>query len=144
MTLSEIRDQWIKDSEIDITQLDYASLIISKLHQKYWDLLISERLLLKKKELDHKNLIRAKFEYYRGKLSDEEMKELGWKPIQLRVVKDELPVYIDGDRDVISSLLNVAAQDEKVEYLKDILKMIHSRGYQIKNAIDFLRFQAGD
>jgi hypothetical protein len=34
-------------------------------------------------------------------------------------------------------------QQEKVDLLESIIKSIHNRGYQLKTALDFLRFTMG-
>lgn len=144
MKLEDICNLWEKDSKIDIAGLDYCSVVIPQLHAKYYKLLINERLLFKKKQLDHKKLVRLKFEYYTGKLSQEELQQLGWKQCNLKIIKSDLPTYIDADDDVVASLLSISAQQEKMEYLLDILKMLHSRGYQIKNAIEFMKYTGGN
>jgi len=33
--------------------------------------------------------------------------------------------------------------DVMLKYIEDILKQIHNRTYQIKNSIEFMRFQSG-
>jgi hypothetical protein len=50
---------------------------------------------------------------------------------------------MDGDKDIIELSLKIGMQQEKVDFLADIIKTLHSRGYAIKNAIDFYRFQQG-
>jgi hypothetical protein len=39
--------------------------------------------------------------------------------------------------------LRISMQVEKVDILIDILKMIHTRNFQIKNAIDYMKFTNG-
>jgi hypothetical protein len=50
---------------------------------------------------------------------------------------------LDADEVLSQSSLKVEYYDALLNYLQDILKMIHQRNYQIKNAIDFQRFASG-
>ena len=51
--------------------------------------------------------------------------------------------YLDADEKLASSSLKIEYYDVMLSYLEDIIKQIHQRNYQIKNAIDFNRFTAG-
>ena len=50
---------------------------------------------------------------------------------------------MDADEILSQSSLKVEYYDVMLSYLQDILKMIHNRNYQIKNAIDFQKFASG-
>ena len=45
MNIDEIMSEWKTDSEIDVTELADESIKIAKLHQKYYEYLIKEKLL---------------------------------------------------------------------------------------------------
>lgn len=142
MKLEEIESLWEKDSKIDRTELDAESLKIPTLHAKYYKLYLREKVQLKAEEQDYKQFYKLKHEYYTGKLSQSELNELGWEPFQF-VLKNDLQVYIDADKDVAERLLKLSVQKEKVQFLEDIIKTLNTRGFQIKNAIDFIRFTSG-
>lgn len=143
MKLEEIQSLWEEDSQIDRTELGEESLKISKLHNKYFKIFSNERLSLRKLEMDYKSLYKLKYQYYQGILSDEEYKELGWEPFQLKVLKQDIPVYIEGDADIININLRIGLQSEKVSYVESIIKSLANRGYQIKNVIEWERFKIG-
>ena len=46
MTLDEIFEEWSKDSQLDKAEIGNAALEIAKLHNKYYQFLSRERLLL--------------------------------------------------------------------------------------------------
>jgi hypothetical protein len=142
MKLEEIESLWEQDSKIDRTDLDNESLKIPMLHSKYYKIYLREKIQLKSEELEYKQFYKLKHEYYNGKLSQEELKDLGWEPFQF-VLKNDLQVYIDADKDVITRLLKLQVQREKVELLENIIKTLNGRGFLIKNAIDFIRFTSG-
>lgn len=143
MNITEITDLWKEDSVIDSTELGRESIKIPKLHSKYYNFFIQERLLLKKLESEYKQLYRVKFEYYNGILSEEELKEYNFKPFALKVLKSDLSIYIESDKDLQTHQARIAIQKEKIDFLESIIKSLTNRGFQIKASIDFMKFQHG-
>ena len=143
MKIDEIKALWEKDSTIMEDDLANESLKIPKLHSKYYNIYISEKLILRKMESDHKLLKRLKYEYYLGRLSIEQIKELGWDQFELKILRSELDTYIDSDSNIIESLLKIGTQHEKVLFIENIIKCINGRGFHIKGAIDFLKWTNG-
>lgn len=143
MKLEDIQNLWEKDCDIDRTELGEESLKISQLHSKYFKLFSSERLLFKKLDKDYKDMYRTKFEYYNGVLSHDELKENGWEPFSLKVLKSDLHIYLDSDKDLMNFQLKLEMQKEKIDFLENIIKSLNSRGYQIKSAIDWEKFKVG-
>ena len=144
MTLDAIFSLWEKDSVIDRLELSNSSLDTPKLHHKYLRIYSAENIRLKKMEQDANVLYKLKTEYYIGTLDQETMKERGWEPNALKILKADLPTYIKADTDIINSNLALGLQKEKVSVLESILKTIANRGFAIKNAIDYIKFQAGE
>lgn len=143
MKLEEIQQLWEKDCEIDRSELGEESLKIAQLHSKYFKLFSAERLLLKKLEKEIKELHKTKFEYYNGILSHDELKQNGWEPFSLKVLKSDLHIYLDSDKDVCNAQLKLDYQKEKIDYLESIIKALNNRNFQIKNAIDWAKFMNG-
>lgn len=143
MKLEEIHQLWADDCDVNRMELGEESLKLPKLHSKYLNIMTSERMLLKRLEEDRKELVKLKHDYYRGILPEEELKENGWTPFQLSVLKSDLPLYMDADQDIIKLNLKIAAQQEKVDVLEQIIRTIHNRGYLIKNAIEWEKFKVG-
>ena len=69
--------------------------------------------------------------------------ERGWQPNPLKIMRSDIQMYIDADTDIVELLQKRALQQEKVDLVNDILKSINTRGFQIKNAIDWIRFTNG-
>jgi len=143
MKLEDIQTMWEQDCQIDRTELGEESLKISQLHSKYFKLFSAERLSYKKMEKEFKELARIKFEYYNGILSQEELKSYGWDPFSLKVLKSDLHIYLDSDRDIADARLKMDLQKEKIDLVENIIKSLNSRGYQIKSAIDWEKFKIG-
>ena len=82
-------------------------------------------------------------EYYLGELDKDELEEIGREQFYKKLLKNEIETYIESDDEFIETNLKIALQEEKVNYIEAILKSINNRGFQIKNAIDWLRFTNG-
>jgi hypothetical protein len=143
MKFEDIFEQWNIDSSIDKTELADESLKIPKLHHKYYLMLVAEKSSLKKLESRLKELKLSKYEFY-SQGHTEETKQLGWKlPARGMILKADIPMYMEADKDIIDLSLKIGMQQEKVDFLESIIKSFQTRGYIIKNAIDFMRFSMG-
>ena len=94
-------------------------------------------------DADYKTLYLAKWEYYTGKMSDEELKEYGWEPFLKNVLRQDVSIYIEADSDIRDTLLKVAVQKQKVDFIEDVIKQLNKRSFDIKNAIEWQKFTNG-
>lgn len=143
MKLEEIHEHWAKDSKINTLDMAGESVNTPKLHGKYLQIMSAERMKLRQLREHKKELIRVKTDYYMGRLDREEMQQRGWEPFAMRLLKNDVPAYLDGDQDMIKVNLQIGVQEEKVEVLDSIIKTIANRGFQIKNYIDWKKFENG-
>ena len=139
--LDKIQTIWENDSKIDVDNLHTESLNIPSLHAKYFDIYNNILLLKKKAEQQKRNIRHQKYEYYTGKADPDVYIENPF-PKKIRD-KDTLQKYLDADQSLSQASLKVEYYDVMLNYLQDILKMIHNRTYQIKNAIEYQRFASG-
>ena len=143
MKLEEIQELWNKDRDIDIENLATESIKIPQIHDKYLKIYIDERIRLKGLEFELAKLTKLKMEYYAGTLSKEELTEHGWEPFLTKVIKTERYTYLDSDEDIFRIKANITLMQEKINYVESIIKMINNRGFQIKSAIDWIKFKHG-
>ena len=143
MKLESILALWEQDSKVDRLELDKESLKIPSLHNKYLKIYTQENLLLKKMTHEFKEMERNKFEYYSGKLSEEELSEFGWEQFDHKLLKQDIPRYLESDADIINLLLKIDYQKEKVEAVKSIMSNINGRSFNIGNAIKWQQFLNG-
>ena len=139
--LDSIQEMWQKDSEIDRDNLHDESLKIPSLHAKYFDLYNTIFLLRKKAEQQRKNIRHERYEFYSGKADPDVYLENPF-PKKIRD-KDTMIKYLDADEKLSTVSLKIDYYDTMLTYIESILKMIQNRTYQIKNAIEFMRFNAG-
>ena len=144
MKLEDIQELWRKDSEIDYTELGTESIRIPLIHDKYLKIFIDERIRLKGVEFELSKIVRIKTEYYSGKMSQEELERHGWEQYLGRLLKNEIANYIESDDDVIKLKQQLVILQEKITYLDSVIKMINNRGFQIKNALEWLKFSHGN
>jgi hypothetical protein len=76
-------------------------------------------------------------------MDEDELEEKGWEQFQGRLLKNEISNYIETDDDYIKIKQNIVVQQEKINYLDSIIKQLNNRGFQIKNALDWLKFSHG-
>ena len=143
MKLEEIQELWNRDSEIDIAELAIESVRIPQLHDKYLKIYIDERIKLKSLEFELSKMVRLKNDYYSGRMAQEDLEKLGWEPFLGKILKGEMHSYLEADEDVFRIKTKIVMMEEKINYLDSIVKMINNRGFQIKSAIDWIKFKSG-
>jgi hypothetical protein len=143
MKFEDIMDLWAQDSQMDDTELGAESLKIPLLHHKYYKMYVQEAIQLKAYEQQYKSLYRLKYEYYMGVLDQETLAENGWNPNPLKILKQDLTIYIDADQDLQRIQVKIDIQKQKTSFLESAIKTISNRGFLIKNAIDWERFKVG-
>ena len=144
MKLEDIQELWHRDSEIDYTDLGTESIRIPQIHDKYLKIFTDERIRLKGVEFELSKMVRTKTEYYSGKMSQEELEQHGWEQYLGRLLKTEIAKYIESDDDIIILKQQLVVLQEKINYLDSVIRMINNRGFQIKNALDWLKFSHGN
>lgn len=143
MNIEDLYNEWAKDGHIDVADISRNSADIPKLHNKYFRLYTEEGLKLKKLRADYKVLVKRKNEYYNGSMDSEELKEYGWAPQPLKILKSDIPTYVESDKDVINLSLRIGLQESIVEYLESIIRQINNRNFILKNIIDYEKFRTG-
>ena len=132
-----------QDMKIDDLNLDLESLRTPQIHNKYLNILHDESLTLHKQMIDLKEMRRLKWEYYLGKLDQETLQERGWQPFGLKILRTDIDIYVDSDKDILRLEARVHYLKEKVKYLESILQSIGRRGWDIKSAIEWKKFMSG-
>ena len=145
MLLDEILDEWDRDADIDEVNLDKSALGAAKIHAKYLRYYTSYRAKKTALQIEYDTMRQIRFRYYRGELTQAELKEYQWDQWQgVKPLKNEAGELLNGD----SYLNKIKA---KIEYttiildtLQAILKEINGRNWMIKNAIQWKLFIAGE
>jgi|TARA_R110002020_G_scaffold54452_5_gene151835 hypothetical protein len=139
--LDGIQKMWNNDSKINPDNLHTESLNIPVLHSKYSEMFNTILLLTKKAQQQKKNIRHERYEYYSGKAEPEVYTK---NPFPKKVRdKDTMQKYLDADDRLSTVSLKIEYYETMLNYLESILKQISNRTYQIKNAIEVMKFNAG-
>jgi len=139
--LDTIQRMWEQDSKIDPDNLHTESLNIPMLHAKYFEMYNNIILLKKKAEQQRRNIRHERYEYYSGKADPDVYVDSPF-PKKIRD-KETMQKYLDADEKLSQVCLKIDYYETMLNYIESILKVIQNRTYQIKNAIEFVKFTAG-
>jgi hypothetical protein len=141
MNLDQIQEMWERDSQIDPDNLHDESLKIPQLHSKYYTLYNTITLLREKARESYNRVRLERYNYYTGKAPAEVYVEDPF-PYKVRD-KEALQRYLDADERLNKVDLKIRYYDVELKFLEEIIKTVSNRTFQIKNAIDWNKFQAG-
>ena len=146
MTLEQILEQWETDSKLPNSNLDEVSSQTPALHAKYLALLTNAKLKLKKQEMNQKSLLKDKWLWYNGKMSQEQIDKLGWSydPLDgLKIMKGEMDYYYDSDKEIQESELKIQYLKTMIDTLNEIVNNLNWRHQTVGNMIRWKVFEAG-
>ena len=141
MDLEKIQEMWQNDSTIDPDNLHDESLKIPQLHSKYYTIYNTITLLREKARETYNRVRLERHNYYTGKAPAEVYVEDPF-PYKVRD-KEALQRYMEADEKLNSIDLKIRYYDVMLKFLEEIIKTIANRTFQIKNAIEWHKFQAG-
>ena len=141
MNLEKIQELWEKDSQIDPDNLHDESLKIPQLHSKYYTLYNTITLLREKARESYAKVRLERYNYYTGKATAEVYAE---EPFPYKVrEKDAIQRHLEADDKMNKVDMKIKYYDIMLKFLEEIIRNISGRTYQIKNAIEWNKFQAG-
>lgn len=141
MNLEQIQEMWQRDSVIDPDNLHDESLKTPQLHCKYYTIYNTLTLLREKAKESYNKIRLERYNYYTGKAPAEDYVN---EPFPYKVrEKDAIQRHLDADEKLNVIGLKIKYYDTSLKFLEEIIKTISNRTYQIKNSIDWHKFQAG-
>lgn len=142
-SVDEIINMWNGENHIHEDQLSLECSRTPQLHSKYIKILCLEKSLLDKRRKEYEILKQRKKEYYGGKFSQQDYQETGWDLFDLKLLKNEIPDYLESDSDLQNSLIRMNAQEYKVQLVDEIIKQINGRNWLIRNMIEYQKLMNG-
>ena len=141
MALEELQHEARQDlAVIDQERLDQESLKNQTIKSKWLEHRTKYDQLLIMRRADHQKLYRDKWEYYGGK---SDAKVYAAKPFDIKVLKNDLQMYIQSDEDILELQGKISYYESIIKYIDGVIKSIDNRGWDIKNAIEWKKFEAG-
>ncbi len=142
MTLDELNIQYASDSKINYLDLQEEASQVPLLHAKYVAFWTTERRALLKHLNDYKRLKLEKFVFYSQGPSDESRAK-GWEFPAGLILKNNIPMHIDADKDVIDSNTKVEIAQMKVDALEKMVNTLSFRSNLLKLIFDVERWKGG-
>ena len=141
MNLEKIQEMWEKDSRIDPDNLHDESLKIPQLHSKYYTLYNTITLMREKARTQYSKVRLERYNYYTGKAPAEAYIE---EPFPYKVrEKDAIQRHLEADDRMNKVDMKIKYYDIMLKFLEEVIRAVSNRTYQIKNAIEWNKFQAG-
>ena len=141
MNLEQNQEMWEKDSKIDPDNLHDESLKIPQLHSKYYTLYNTITLLRERAREQYNKVRLERYNYYTGKATAEVYAE---EPFPYKVrEKDAIQRHLDADDKMNKIDMKIKYYDIMLKFLEEVIRAVSNRTYQIKNAIEWNKFQAG-
>lgn len=143
MDVEEIEKMWAEDAKIDETNIGGEAAKIPQLHAKYYKIYYRSVIRLSKLKSELKVLEKDKTEYYNGTMAQEDLKDRGWKPNPLKILRSDMDKYIQSDKDIIELCLKIDYYNGIAKFLEDVIKQINNRNFALKTYVDWAKFQHG-
>ena len=77
-------------------------------------------------------------------MTKDELEEREWEPYRLKVLRNDLKMYCDGDKDLNVIKDKIEYNKIVMEYLATILDQVNKRSYDISSAIKWRQFENGE
>ena len=141
MNLDKIQEMWERDAVIDPDNLHDESIKIPQLHAKYYTIYNTITLLREKARESYNRVKLERYNYYTGK-ADPSVYEEEPFPYKVRE-KDAIQRHLEADERLNKVDMKIRYYDVMLKFLEEVIKNISNRTFQIKNAIEWNKFQSG-
>lgn len=144
VNIDDLTEMWCQDCKIDETEPSREIARIPILHAKYLRIFTHHDLVVKKLNSDYVKMKRIKWDWYSGDLNNpDDLKEHNLEPWVKKILRQDIPMYIDSDNDLNTILLKKIVHQEIVDFCQSVLKELNSRTWQLKSFIDWERYIRG-
>jgi hypothetical protein len=144
VNIDDLMEMWSQDAKMDETEPGRELMRIPNLHAKYIRIYTHHNLIAKKLHNDYLKMKRVKFEYYNGDLNNpEDLETYKLEPWSKKLLRQDIPSYIESDNDLNTLLLKKVVHQEIVDFCDRVLKELNSRTFQLRSFIDWERYTRG-
>ena len=141
MNLDKIQEMWERDGVIDPDNLHDESLKTPQLHAKYYTIYNTITLMRERAREQHSKIKLERYNFYTGKAPAEVYAE---EPFPYKVrEKDAIQRHLEADEKLSKIDMKIRYYDATLKFLEEIIRALSNRTYQIKNAIEWHKFQSG-
>ena len=126
-------DEWRAEAPM-LEDLNEESRRIPSLHAKWLEKLHKCQKLKKHYNYEFQKLYKEKYHYMMGR--DEQCPDV-------KIMKNEVPIYLNADQELNKAQALCDMYEIYEGSLKEILYIIRNRSYQVKDAIEWKKFESG-
>ncbi|AVR55373.1 recombination, repair and ssDNA binding protein [Enterobacter phage vB_Ent31] len=137
MKLEELQEELKQDLIIDSTKLQYESANNPVLYGKWLTKLSAIRKEMLRIEASKKSALKQKLDYYTGRGDGDEFS-------MDRYEKSEMKTVLSADKEVLRIDTSLQYWGILLEFCRDAMDAIKSRGFSIKHIIEMRKFEAGE
>ena len=143
MDIDELSTQYGIDAKIDVLNLEEEFRRCPLLHAKYLWSWGEQRLKLTKYENEYKRLKVVKHEFYsHGASKEDRAKGLKLPPSGM-ILKTNVPMYIDGDEEIIELQGKIDETQILVDELEKMVNYLAFRSKTLEAILALRKFEAG-
>lgn len=144
MKFDELK-QLIEENSKPIDPADVAveSSKIPYIHGRFVNILADLRIEEAKISFQMKKLIYRKWMWMTGKASDEQLKSWKFEPFQLKILKQDFDLMLEGDDEFAELSLREKENKTMIEMTLEMIKNLNNRNFVIKSMIDFMKMTNG-
>lgn len=140
--LDQLISEWETDARIDTTNAGGEMTRIPVLHSKYNKYLSLHKIAKAKREAEYNQIRKAKWMYYNGKMTQEDLAEFGWEPFPF-TLKADLNVYMESDNNLVKIKSQITFHEECASFCANVMKELNNRTWQMKEWMAWERFERG-
>ncbi len=142
--LEKLLEMWEADAPVDTTNYGSESVRTAKLHAKYLKILSRNSMIVKRLDIEYKNIRAIRSKYYEGKMDQAELAKYGWPQYQFTLkLREQREAALEGDEFLLKITGKKIYHEEIVAACTAIIKELGNRTWEIKSAIDYIRFTNG-
>jgi len=141
--IESLMSEWVEDTQVDSTQVDLELLKISNLHGKYLNIMTHHRHIIRKLDVDYKQMKGLREDYLAGHLTQDELSKRGWEPCQYNHSNPKIARLLEVDPELGKIALKKIAHEEIVSFCEQVLKELHSRVFSLRSFVDYQRYIKG-
>lgn len=140
MKMDEYRNIADVDLKLNLDEIDRKSVELPLIQGKWLKFFSDEALILKELKIRQREILRDRWLYYSGKADPDVYRD---EPLDLKILKTDMDIFLDSDKKVTDIQRRVELQQEKVNYIENVLKTLNNMQWNIRNAIEYLKFSHG-
>lgn len=122
------------DAKVNYTELDKESMRLTDLVVKWLKIFTTEKLVYMKHKKEYDAKYKGRWEYYSGK---------GEEVFPHRLLKSDVDLYLNNDPAVTDLKGKMDMQVLKMDFAEGFIKALHARGFNLRNAMEYIKFTSG-